>query len=254
MKYVTFASLRYKKGNYFLFCTRFNNRDVANASAPKEFIKRCLEMVSSRYSSEVLTVCSVANNVVDGTIPAVDNVRGVNVERAELADLSNPDFLSRFDCLILSGWRNTVSPFIQDNINEYVANGGGVILSDIRVSGETISLLDTVAPVYCRPEAEGIDQGIVLWTKEGKESYIYDASFFTLDLTIINKIRESDLSINWDLLSIHDTNYTLEEQTSDNAEVDTTPMVHSSDYDLQGAHFVAYYVATYKNGIFDIED
>ena len=211
-------------------------------------------MVSSKLSSEVITVCSVMNNVVDGTVFAVDSIRGVNVTRATLVDLSNSDFLSKFDCLILGGLTNNVSPFVRENINNYVAGGGGVVLSDVRVSGENIALFEGISPVYCRPESEEIGDGIVLWTDAGKQTYLYDASFFSLDLTVITKIRESDLGSDWSLLSTHDTDYSLGDQTSDDSEVDTTPMVHSSDYDIRGSHFVAYYAASYKNGIFDVED
>jgi hypothetical protein len=252
MKFSIISSLKYKKGNILLVCSRFANVNTENASFPATLVRRCFEFSSAMSSDETINTLVIVDGVDDGSVGIVDNIEDISVTRGSIEDLSNLSYVQGFDSVLFFGVDNDISPLIRTNLLSFVGDGGGLILSDINVDNEELSLFTGVATVTVTSTGFYEEDGSQVWTTDGVANHIYNSDVSSLHVTPLNTISELNLSSEWDILYVHDTNYSVEEESSIEFVFDET--VYSSvDYDIKGANFVGYFACVYENGIMEVE-
>lgn len=248
MKYGILSSLEYSSGRIILFCSRFDNVSTGNNEQSPEFCRSCLQWVSGKSEDDLLSVLIVSSNEEDTGYRVFYSADKVNVQRAELDDLSDELFLSRFDSVCFFGVNNNLSPIIKLSLKSYVESGGGLILADINVDSANIDLLEDIAPVYCQSSGVNFSTGKGKWTSVGVESPIYEKEFSHSNIQILNTISEFGLSAYWDLLYVYDTSTDVADE-EDLEEIVDGPVYLSSDYDIAGDRIVGYFSGVYKDGI-----
>jgi len=251
MKYSILSTLEYYKGRIALLCSRFNNLLTGNTTLLPTFIRRCLEWSSSKSENDIISVLVLSNGIEDGSLGIFDEVDKINVYRGELEDVTDFSFLSSFDCLIIFGVDNNISPVIRSNIEQYIKEGGGFILSDIKIDNAYISILENIDLVYVQSSGINFPSGSYLWTDDGMQHYIYQQSFWKILIPGLNTISEIGLSPSWSMLYVYDTSIKVVENPE--IIVEEGVIRHSSDYDIPGVNFVAYFSSIYKNGMFKVE-
>ena len=250
MKYSVLSSLEYDNGKFMLLCSRFSNMNTYTA-LPSEFLRRCLEWLTTSSESELIRVVVVVNKTDDGSVGVIDSTSNINVTRAELKDLSDTTFLSGFDCLIFHGLDNNLSPLIRANIENYVSTGGGALFSDINVDTANIDLFSGISSVYSLGSGVNLGSGDYVWTAEGIVHHVYSPDFSDLTIPVINTIAETGLGAGWVMLYVYDTSLIPEVVESPSV---TDTIYSSSDYDIPGANMMAYFASVYENGVFQVEN
>lgn len=247
MQYVTLASTEYRKGRILFFPSRFSRR-INNASVVDLLIRRSLEWLSYSKTDDTIRVCSVVHNVVDGNVMPLYGLDRVELYIGDIPSLSNSSFLSFFDVLVLNGADNYLSPLVRTNIINFVGSGGGLILCDFNLTGENLELMDSVAPLYVESSGVNIASGFNLWLEAGQAHFIYDKTLSSLPVVVLNSVKGDDISSNWTVLSVFDTEYTpdYEEDYDEDEEEISVP---SADFDIDGAYFTVYFRAVYEDGI-----
>jgi hypothetical protein len=252
MKFSIISSLDYQQGNILLICSRFANINTDNASFPPSLVERCFQFASSISDEGVINALVIVDGVDDGSVGIVDNVDDINVTRGAIEDLSTLEYIQGFDAVLFFGIDNNLSPLIRANILSFVGGGGGLILSDINLDGEELSLFTGIASVTVTSPGFYESKGSQVWTEDGVSNFIYSDDVANLHITPLNTISELNLSSEWSLLYIHDTEYTLEEESPIDLTIDET-INSSSDYDIDGVNFVGYFATVYENGIVEVQ-
>ena len=147
MRYVTIATIEYGKGRIIIFPSRFDNINTAGNLLNPQLTRSMLEWVSQRNENDRISTLAVSHLAVDGNLFNVAEVEDISVSTGELDDFSVSANLSVRDCIIFNGIDNNISPLIRSNLTDYVVGGGGLVLCDFRVNGESVELLDSIAPV-----------------------------------------------------------------------------------------------------------
>jgi len=250
MRYVTIATTEYGKGRIVLFPSRFNNANTAGNLLNPQLTRSMLEWVSQRNENDRIDALSVSHMSVEGNLFDVAPIENVSVSIGELDDLSVGANMDVRDCIILNGVDNNISPLIRTNIVSYVASGGGLVICDIRVDGEAIELLDSVAPVTVTSSGVNLSSGFPIWTDEGREHPIFRDRFLGVDITLLNSVLEGGVSSSWDVLNVVDTDIEVREG---DLEIDELLFTRSQDASVPGSFFVGYYATVYEDGITDLE-
>jgi len=246
MKYAVLAVGTHGMGRIVLFPGRFNAQSTGGRGMPVMFSRKVAEWASSQSASASIQVCHVSFGSVDSTIPDLDRAWGVSVFRADPEFVSELANIEGFGCIVLSGYANNASPLIKDNLVAYVAAGGGLVLSDINLTGQGVDFLGAILPVQVEFSDFSQAQGNVVWTDSGKTSPLFDDSFVWFEMPVVNTIPESGLGTGWDMLAEFDTEQ-LTRPSDDLVSQDV--FLPSSDYLVKGAYFVGYYSTVYQNGI-----
>lgn len=250
MKYITIATTEYGKGRIILFPSRFNNTNTACNLLNPELTRSMLEWVSQRNENDRISALSVSHESVEGNLFNVAEVEDVSMSFGELDDLSVSSSLPSRDCIIFNGIDNNISPLIRSNLTNYVVGGGGLVLCDLRVNGEAVELLESVAPVTVQSSGVNISGGYPIWTDEGREHPIFRDRFLGVDITLLNTVKTTAVSSAWDVLNIVDTDVEVREG---DLEIDELLFTRSQDVSVPGSFFVGYYATVYEDGITDLE-
>jgi nitrate reductase NapE component len=249
--FTVLTSTEYGQGRIALFLSRFNNFHTDNTTVFPDFTRKTMEYVAIRDVDEVINVC-VVSDFAEGTSPQLDDVKKIDVSRKDVSFLSDLVALSKFHCLILSGFGNNLSPLIRQNILSYVEDGGGLIVSDVNVTMANFELLDPVSPVYVLDSGFASDSGFATWTDSGIGHYIFEPEFSNMKIKTLNSVRDTDLGSAWEPLVAFDTEAVseVEEQEED---IDEFLFIASDDFPIRGASFVGYYGSLYRDGLIDLK-
>lgn len=250
MRYVTIAVTEYGKGRIVLFPSRFDGINTAGNLLDPQLTRSMLEWVSQRNENDRISALSIAHRTVEGNLLRVAEVEDVSVGFGELDDLSVSINLSVRDCIIFNGIDNNISPLIRSNLASYVAGGGGLVLCDLRVDGEPVELLESIAPVTVESSGVNLSGGFPIWTEEGRGHPIYQDRFLGVDITLLNSVPEDDVSSSWVVLNVIDTDINIREG---DLEIDELLFNRSQDVSIPGSFFVGYYATVYEDGITDLE-
>ena len=131
-----------------------------------------------------------------------------------------------------------------------MVGGGGLVLCDLRVDGEAVELLESIAPVTVESSGVNISSGFPIWTDEGREHPVYRDRFLGVDITLLNSVLEDDVSSAWDVLNVVDTDIEVREG---DLEIDDLLFTRSQDASIPGSHFVGYYATVYEDGVTALE-
>jgi len=250
MKYVTIATTEYGKGRIVLFPSRFDNINTAGNLLNPALTRSMLEWASQRNENDRISSLSVSNSTVEGNLFDVADMNNVLVSFGDLDDLSVSSNLTDKDCIILNGVDNNISPLIRTNLTNYVVGGGGLVLCDLRVDGEAIELLESIAPVTVESESVNLSSGFPMWTDIGRTHPIFRDRFLGVDITLLNSVQESGVSSSWTVLNVLDTDIEVREG---DLEIDELLFSRSQDFSIPGTFFVGYYATVYEDGITDME-
>ena len=250
MRYITIAVTEYGKGRIILFPSRFDNINTAGNLLNPQLTRSMLVWVSQRNENDRIAVLSVAHRVVEGNLFNVTEVENLSVYFGEFDDLSVSGNFAGRDCIIFNGIDNNISPLIRSNLTSYIVNGGGLVLCDLRVDGEAVELLESIAPVTVDSSGVNLSGGFPIWTDDGREHPIFRDRFLGVDITLLNSVLEDDVSSAWDILNVVDTDIDVREG---DLEIDELLFSRSQDASIPGSFFVGYYVTVYEDGITDLE-
>jgi len=250
MRYIAIAATEYGKGRIILFPSRFDNTNTAGNLFNPQLTRSMLEWVSRRNENDRIAVLSISHMVVEGNLFNVAQVEDVSVSFGMLDDLSVSGNITGRDCIIFNGIDNNISPLIRSNLTSYVVGGGGLVLCDLRVDGEAVELLESIAPVVVESSGVNLSGGFPIWTDEGREHPIFRDKFLGVDITLLNSVLEGAVSSSWDVLNVVDTDIDVREG---NLEVDPLLFTRSQNVSIPGAFFVGYFATVYEDGITDLE-
>ena len=241
MKYQVLSSIEYYKGRAFLVCSKFSFDSV--------LMRKIMEWASSKSSSDAISVLVVSGIGGSVNLSDLNSPRNVIFSTGGIEDLSDLDYLKNFSCIVMQSVNNDkISPVIRKTIENYVENGGGLVVSDLKIDADYVSLFETIGPVYCQSSSFLISSGAYVWTDEGRENYIYEPEFSAVNIFATSTVAEVGLGSYWKQLYVYDT------ASSGGVDIEVVGSVYSSvDYDIPGAVFMGYSPSVYKNGIFSLE-
>lgn len=248
MKYVVLASTTHGSGRVMLFASRMNYRNTGGVGITDLFVRNCLGWISQAGDTDRLEVCHVPFETVDGTIPTVDSSFNTSVSRHDVEFLSEDNNLYEFDCIILSGYNNDISPLVRDNLVAYVNSGGGLLVEDFNLSG-AVDLFAPISPVTVDDAGFIPVDGNLVWTDSGLAHGVFNASFLGLDIGILNTISEGDVGSGWSILNVFDT----EAEKSSEIPIEEQLYLRSADFAIKGTYFVGHYTSVYQDGLVDLE-
>jgi len=242
MKYSVLSSIEYYKGRALLACCKF--------SFDPDFVRKSLEWVSSKSEGDHLSVLVVSGIGGEVSLSDFNSPIDVSLFIGDLRDLSDLNNLTKFSCIVFQGVSNDkISSVIRKNIENYVMQGGGIVVSEIKVDADYVSIFENIGPIYCTSSEFLLSEGAYTWTDDGKLSYFYDNEFSHIQIAATSTVAEIGLGSYWRKIYIYDTSIQEEEII-----IDVVGTVYSSeDYDISGIMFIGYFPAVYKNGIFTIE-
>ena len=244
MRYVALASADYGLGRVLAYSGRLGWRNAGGQAISDAFARRLVEWASSKGGNDTIEICHISVEGVDGITPVIDTLDRVSVVRKDIDFLSEDNNLSRFACVIISGYSSS-SPLVRGNVLSYVASGGGLMVEDFRTSGP-VDLLDAISPFSVSAMGFLDISGAVIWTDEGKVSSLFSESFLSEQIPMINSVAEADLGVGWSIMSVFDT----DGEAEDGIETELV-MISSDDIDLSGEYFIASYRSVYEDGIID---
>jgi hypothetical protein len=213
-------------------------------------IRNLLEWVSNVGDEDWIEACHVAFETVDATIPAVDDAYNIGVERQDADFLSEAANLEEFDCIILAGYRNTLSPLVRANLLAFVSAGGGLLLADVVQEG-SLELLSGSVSFSVDSMNAVFDEGYNLWTDTGKSHAVFSESLLGTVIPVLSSVSEDDLGSSWEVLNVFDTDATAGES---DADVEEQIFLASDDFAVPGEYFVGYYATVYENGFITLKE
>jgi hypothetical protein len=250
MRYVCLATAAYGSGRISFISGRLNTSNTGGTGLRPRLIRNLLEWTSNVGDEDWIEACHVPFETVDATIPAVDDAYNIGVERQNADFLSEFQNLREFDCVILAGYRNTLSPLVRSNLLSFVSGGGGLVLADVTQEGSleifsgTISFsVDSMNAVF----AEGYN----IWTEAGKAHSVFSSSLLGTVIPVLSSVSEDHLGSDWEVLNVFDTEATAGES---NADIEEQIFLSSDDYAVPGEYFVGYYATVYEDGFITLKE
>jgi hypothetical protein len=207
-------------------------------------IRNLLEWTADLDDEDWIEACHVAFETVDATIPAVDDAYNIGVERQDAEFLSEAANLSEFDCVILAGYRNTLSPLVRSNLLSFVSGGGGLVLADVAQEG-ALDLLSGTVSFSVESMNAVFDDGYNIWTDAGKAHPVFSESLLGAVIPVLASVSEDGLGSAWEVLNVFDTEATAGES---NADIEEQLFLSSDDFAVPGEYFMGYYATVYENG------
>lgn len=250
MIHVALASAPYGSGRIVFLSGRLNARNTAGDGLPSRLIRNCLEWASALEGEDWIEVCHVPFETVDATVPAVDEAFNIGVERQTAEFLSEDENLSEFDCIVLAGYRNTLSPLVRANVMNFVSAGGGLVLCDVAQEGALDLLSGSVSLSVASAGSVLAEDGYPRWTEAGRSHAVFSRSLLGVDIPLLADVRESSLGSAWTVLNVFDTEATAREN---DADVEEQLFLSSDDYSVPGKYFVGYYATVYENGFANLK-
>ena len=246
MRYVALASADYGAGRVLAYAGRLGWRNADGGAISPQFARRIVEWLSGMQATDVIEVCHVPIMGVDGVVPTIDRLDMVSVTREDIDFLSVDSNLSRFDCIIVSGYSSS-SPLVRANLLSYVSAGGGLVVEDFREAG-AIDILQSISPFSVDDIGFPDIKGVPLWTEDGKLHDMFSESFLSEPISMLNTIFVDDVGSGWEVISVFDTDGEVEEG------VETELVMVSSDgTELSGEYFMAYYRSVYEDGMIELK-
>lgn len=242
MRYSILASTEYYKGRV-VFCS-------GKLSYNSVLLRRLFEWSSSLDVSDEVRILVVDGSGGSPSLFEIGSPDRCLVEGGDLRNLTNLSFLSSYSCIFVQGVSNDfVSPVIRGNVELFVQNGGGLLVSEPKVAENYISIFENIGPIYCESKDFILTSGKYLWTTLGKLNYVFSNEFLGLSILPTSTILETGLSSCWGSLFVFDSSVTVDQNS-----IEIVGSVFSSaDYEIPGANFSAYMSSVYKNGILKVD-
>ena len=191
---VALATRSYGEGKICIHTDRMGGVQTGHGDNPRGFWRRIFQWVSSKGANDLIRTGLVINTSINSA-DRINTFSPISVEKLTIPQLSFRD-ISGFDCLYIVGLPEEVSDNVTSKIEEFVREGGGLILEYPNNGGENINILRDVEEIFCY-SAERILYTYAYWTIVGGEHPIFDGD---VDIAFMSTLRQSDFSSNWNVL------------------------------------------------------
>ena len=193
--YISLMTKEYGEGKICITTDRLSGYLTSHALASKDLWRKVLEWTGQRFNTELINV-AVVNSAEMLPINYLDNFAPISYKNISLQDISTDNDLSEFDLIYFIGLPPLVADDCASAIEEYVENGGGILLEVPDRGGENINILRDIDYIYCassnRPTYD-----FSYWTNSGKNSYVYSQDAI---VNFYTTILFNDVNSDWDIL------------------------------------------------------
>jgi hypothetical protein len=244
---VSLITREYFSGRLAITTDRLGGFRTGNGYTPKSFWENLIKWVGKKNDKGNVNVAIMKNveTFYENFISRIESLNYLELSESEI--LQNG--INNFDVLYFIGLPQfSTSEILPEIIEEYVRNGGGVIIESPDIVGEIeiISLIDSVeVSSIKRPSYEK-----AFWTQAGTESPIYvKYSNFS---SFMVEIKDSDFSNNWDIL-LSDTKTFALQTTSQELELQDN--IDNQDYSFRSfQEFGVGFIVGIKDGTVYLEE
>jgi len=238
MTYVALAVRSYAEGRVLIHTDRIDGYQMGHGTNSKSFWRNVFNWTSKRFSREIINVGFLSYNNNSGD--KISTLEPISMRLMSLTDLATED-LSALDCLYFAGLPENVSEIVASNIEQFVREGGGLILESPDNGNENINVLSQIESVFCYSEQSPMEND-AYWTLVGNSHYIFNGVIMPFGVTL----RESDFSGEWVILM------------SDVPSTVTTTTLPPSQYEYNFGNrgdfeFAVAFVSSMQNGIAMLE-
>jgi hypothetical protein len=194
MSNIALATRIYGEGRICIINDRISGYGTYHGVNSISFWRTLLEWTGQKLSKEILTIALLDNSEYK-PLSILSEIYQTKIYNVSLQDISIKD-LSKYDVLYVSGLPVNVSLESHQKIQQYVSNGGGIVIESPNRGDEDINILSSMDSVYCLSNDKPI-QDNAYWTLKGKEHYIYDSD---VKIGFFSTIERSSFNSNWDIL------------------------------------------------------
>jgi len=191
---VAMASREYGQGRIFIHTDRMGGYKTGHGDNTSAFWRKILEWTSKKSSIENINVGLIIS-VQPSSADHMNSLNPIVSKKIKVSDLATKD-LSLYDCLYFVGLPDSVSNNVSEKIEQFVSNGGGVIIEYPNIGGQYINVLADIENIYCY-SSERLLQTNAYWTIDGGNSYVFNES---ADVSFMSTLRQEDFSSSWTIL------------------------------------------------------
>jgi len=241
MAYVALASRLYGAGRILIHTDRISSAQTGHSNNPSSFWRSVLEWTSQKQNYDNINVCLIINTQNESA-DKIHSLNPIDVTKKKFSDLAIIS-LSAYDLIYFVGLPDLVNSNIANRIEEYVDNGGGIIIETPDRGAEYINILSDIENIYVE-SAQKPTNNFAYWTNDGINSSFYNKDIVMSFMTSINL---SAFSTEWTILMSSVANITTT-TTSTSTE---NPIF---DFDKRAeSKFSVSFISTMKNGVIIIE-
>lgn len=192
--YVSLMVREYSEGRICITTDRLSGYLTSHSFTSKDLWRNILEWTGQRFNSENITI-GVVNSANMVPINYLDKFQPISYANIDLQYISINN-LSQFDLIYFVGLPDLVSDDAATAIEEYVKNGGGVLIEVPDRGGENINVIRNIDSVYCTSSDRPIYYSSY-WTTIGKGHQIYssDAKVYFYSTILFDLVPS-----NWSIL------------------------------------------------------
>lgn len=239
MSYVNIATRLYGEGRIIIHTGRITGKNTPTGKYSPDFWRRFLELASDQTPDDLIRVAVVNNKKDSNLIQSLSRIEGVKVKNIlypQLLKEKSPNF----DCIYVAGLTLEIGEAVPSFIEEYVREGGGLIIEEPNIESEPINILteiDSINVSSKRPLPISISE----WRESAANSYIYQEG---IQFPFMVALLESDFPSSWDVLM------------ADVELVTNTTTPPELTYNLgksSGSNVFVAYTSAFQNGIVEVE-
>lgn len=203
--YTSLATRQYGEGRLTIVTDRVGGYRTGHGNDISPFWRKILEWTGQRGVNETVRLGIIISDFTDYA-KFLSNIKNVSFEVIDLPYVSMFD-VSKFDIIYFIGLPESVGNEAHTKLNEYVVDGGGILVEVPDRGGEYINVLTSFDYIYCTAYQRPIFAKSY-WTQSGRLHYSYDD---TVNLVFMTTLESSAFSSAWDILTT-ETSTTFEEE------------------------------------------
>lgn len=168
--YVSLMTREYSEGRICIATDRLSGYLTSHGFSSENLWRNILEWTGQKFNLEKINI-AVVNSAKLLPLNYIDNFKPISYEEIDLQYISIND-LSKFDLIYFIGLPELVSDDTAAAIENYVKNGGGILIEVPDRGGENINIIRDIDSVYCSSADRPI-YDYSYWTVIGKTHYVY---------------------------------------------------------------------------------
>jgi len=215
MTNIALASRTYGEGRIVLLTDRLGSSVGFKGTNSDYFWRRLLEWNGKKSPGNKISIAVVVNENVNYR-SKIRRLRPIEFSEIDLQFISR-GLLSQFDICYFIGLNDEVNSNVKDELQEFVDNGGGLLIENPNIKGP-IEILENIDPIEVTSiQRPNLTSGY--WTTKGLNSYFYDE---TAKLRFLSTIKYSALNSNWSVLITDNFNDSFSDVDLQNINAETT--------------------------------
>lgn len=237
--YVSLAVREYAEGRICITTDRVSGYLTSHGQDGKNLWRNVLEWTGQRFSSEIVNIGVIQ------TAPVVDlsylNLFDyVTYTEITLADITTD--ISMYDMIYFVGLPKTssVTTPMQDALEVYVREGGGILIEAPLNPEENINVLASIEYIYCS-SIQPPTYDLSFWTESGLSHYVFDKD---AKVGFYATLENNNFSSEWTLLMTNIDNHVYNIENND---------IYYPTVSNSSSEFGAGYTMAFKNGIVVLE-